>query len=262
MGRVGQCVAGLLFLLVQAGLPFDSRAEELSFFGPPAKPRQHAVAFASVSASDWEFYLSTGAKLAPFSGLDRSGFRLLYSFGTKIREQDPLVIGRFNRFAGGRVLVGHEWQWDSLSVSGYVGPSLSVHAPWERAVTRREAKIGVAGLLELWKSWHNHPAIPDGFTSGTLVMDSAESSAFLRLRHGFATGWQGTALGPEVSFSAGTKRSVGGVVARDAWFKTRVGLHANGLSFGNFGLNGSAGYEFRAKQRSSAYAELTALYHY
>ncbi len=262
MGRRRVWVAGLLVLLAKAGIPGVARAQDGGFFAPPETPKKVGVAFVNVSASDWEFYLTSGAKLAPFSGLDKPGFRLLYSLGTKIREQDPLVIGRFNRFAGGRVLAGYEWHWGPLSVSAFAGASLSLHSPWERAVTRYKGRLGAAGLIEFWQNWNNHPTVPNGFTSGTLVLDAAEGSAFIRLRHGFATGWRNTAIGPEVSLSTGAQRSVGAVIGRDSWLKTRLGLHANGLSFGNFGLNASAGYEWRARQRSSAYAEITALYSY
>ena len=262
MGRAWVRVAGLLVLLAKAGMPTVALAQDAGFFGPPETPKKLGVAFVNVTASDWEFYVSSGAKLAPFSGLNQPGFRLLYSLGTKLREQDPLVLGRFNRFAGGRVLMGYEWHWGSLAVTTLVGPSLSLHSPWERAVTRYEGRLGAAGLIEFWQSWNNHSTLPNGFTSGTLVLDAAEASAFLRLRHGFATGWQNLAIGPELSFSTGQRRTVGALVGRDSWFKTRIGLHANGLSFGNFGLNASAGYEWRIRQRSSAYAEITALYSY
>ncbi|MCA3641457.1 MAG: cellulose biosynthesis protein BcsS [Methylobacterium sp.] len=255
-------MAGLLALLVKAGIPLDSQAGELGFFDAPPKAKRLGVAFISTSASDWAFYLTSGAKLAPFSGLDKPGFRLLYSLGTKFRERDPLVIGRFNRFAGGRIFLGHEWQIGALSISAYAGPSLSLHSPRERAVTRYEGRLGAAAMIEFWQSWNNHPTLRDGFTSGTLLVDAAEASGFLRLRHGFSTGWRNTAIGPEVSFSAGRQRSVGGVIGRDSWLKMRMGLHANGLTFGSFGLNGSAGYEWRRRERSSAYAEITALYHY
>ena len=69
-------------------------------------------------------------------------------------------------------------------------------------------------------------------------------------------------MGPEVSLSVGRKRHVGPIVARDRWVKTRTGLHAHGLTFGNFGLNASAGYEWRLRQRPASYAEITALYSY
>jgi ABC-type multidrug transport system fused ATPase/permease subunit len=123
-------------------------------------------------------------------------------------------------------------------------------------------RLGAAAMIEFWQSWNNHPTLPDGFTSGTLLVDAAEASGFLRLRHGFSTGWRNTALGPEVSFSAGRERSEAGVIGRDSWLKMRMGLHANGLTFGSFGLNGSAGYEWRRNEPSSAYAEVTVLYHY
>lgn len=262
MGRFWALFAGFLTLLVSAGMPEDSHSEEGGFFGPPPKPKRIGVTFVNVTAADWEFYVSSGAKLAPFSGLDAPGFRLLYALGSKLRERDPLILGRFNRFAGGRVLAGYEWHWGSLAVSAYAGPSLSYNAPFERAVTRYDARFGAAGLLEFWQSWNGHAIVPDGFTSGTLVLDAAEGSAFLRLRHGFATGWRDTAFGPEISFSTGSRRSAGGVIGRDSWSRTRLGLHANGLNFGNFGLTASAGYEWRLRDRASAYGEITALYHY
>lgn len=249
-------------MLVYAGMPSDCRSEEGGFFGPPPKPKRIGVTFVNVAASDREFFLSSGSKVAPFSGLDASGFRLLYTLGSKFRERDPLILGRFYRFTGGRVFAGYEWHWGSLAVSAYAGPSLSFHTPFERAVTRFDARLGAAGLLEFWQSWNSHAIVPDGFTSGTLLLDAAESSAFLRLRQGFATGWRDTALGPEISFSTGSRRSAGGVIGRDSWRRTRLGLHANGLNFGNFGLTASAGYEWRLRDRASAYAEITALYHY
>ncbi len=262
MGRRQFWVAGWLVLLAKAGMPDVARAQDGGFFGPPEPRKKFGVAFVNVSASDWEFYVTSGAKLAPFSGLDKPGFRLLYSLGSKLREQDPLVIGRFNRFAGGRVLAGYEWHWGSLALSAYAGASLSMHTPWERAVTRYEGRLGAVGLIEFWQSWNNHPTLPNGFTSGTLVLDAAEGSAFIRLRQGFATGWRNTAIGPEISVSTGIQRRVGWLIGRDSWLKTRLGLHGSGLSFGNFGLNASAGFEWRVKQRSSAYAEITALYSY
>lgn len=262
MGRARRRIAGGLILLAKAGIPVDSQAEEGGFFTPAPARKSLGVAFAGVSASDWQFYVTSGAKLAPFGRLDEPGFRLLYSFGTKFRERDPLVIGRFNHFAGGRIFAGHEWQFGSLALSAYAGPSLVMLSPTERWLTRYEARLGAAALVEFWQSWDGQSALPAGFTSGTLVADAAEGSGFLRLRHGVATGWRGTALGPEISLSAGLRRRAGGALARDRWLKFRSGLHASGFTLGNFGLNASAGYEFRAGQRSSAYAEITALYHY
>lgn len=159
-------------------------------FNGGGRPQKTGVAFLNVSASDGSVFMANGAKLAPFSGLERPGLRLLYMVGTKMQEKDPLVAGRFHRFTGGRVLAGYEWHWKGLAISAYAGASVSMHTPWERAVTRHEGRLGTAALLEFWQSWRGHTLWPDGFTSGTLLADAAEGSLYLRLRQGIATGWR------------------------------------------------------------------------
>ncbi|MGL5446114.1 MAG: hypothetical protein ACRDBL_02255 [Rhabdaerophilum sp.] len=226
------------------------------------RDRYVGVAFNSLSATQWGASFSTGAKIAFFSRRDETGPRLVFFSTEKLRERDPLIIGRFNQYAGTRVFGGYEWHREGLTLSAYGGASLAMHSPWERAVTRYHARIGVAGLFEFWKSWQAGSVVPEGFTSGTLMLDAAEGSAFFRLRYGFATGLSGMAIGPDFSVSTGSRVAVGRLIARNSWLKTRLGLHATGFRFGQLGVNLAAGYEHRHRERSGSYAEATVLWFY
>jgi hypothetical protein len=226
------------------------------------RDRNVGVAFNSLSATQWGTNFTTGAKVALFSKRDQTGPRLVFFSTEKLRESDPLIVGRFNQYAGTRVLGGYEWNLDGLVVSAYGGASLVMHSPWERAVTRYDARLGVAGMLEFWKNWQPGRAIPEGFTAGTLMLDAAERSAYFKVRHGFSTGFHGIAIGPELSVSTGARNVVGRLVARDSWLKTRAGLHATGFRFGQLGINLTAGYEHRNRERGGAYAEATVLWYY
>lgn len=228
----------------------------------PFRDRHQGVVFTGISASSWELHVSSGVKGALFSKREEPGWRLLFTTGQKFRERDPLVVGRFNRFDAARLLVGHEWQRDGLAITAMAGASLSILSPWEQAFTGYQARLGVTGLLEFWKNWTPDGPMPAGFSSLTLIADAGESSAYLRLRHGFSTGFRSLALGPEFALSTGGRRYFGPIVLRDSWLKARLGLHATGLMIGRFGVNVSGGYEFRSRQRGSPYGELTALWNY
>lgn len=261
--RFSWLVAGLI-MVIGTGTPTSANWEET----PPSgvrhffRDRNIGVAFNSLSATQWGATFTTGAKVAFFARRDQSGPRLMFFSTEKLRERDPLVVGRFNQFAGTRVLGGYEWHREGFVFSAYGGASLVMHSPWERAVTRYHARIGVAGGLEFWKNWQAGAAMPEGFSSGTWMFDAAERSLFLRLRHGIATGFHGIAIGPDVSISTGNRIVVGRLVARESWLKTRIGLHATGFRFGQLGLNISAGYEHRNRERGGGYAEATMLWYY
>lgn len=259
-----RCLVSGFFLAAASAIPACANWEETppSGFRHFFRDRNIGVAFNTLSATQWGASFTTGAKIAFLARRDQTGPRLLFFSTEKLRERDPLIAGRFNQFAGTRVLGGYEWHREGLVVSAYGGGSLIVHSPWERAVTRYHARIGVAGGLEFWKSWQAGSALPEGFSSGTLMIDAAERSVFLRLRHGIATGFNGIAIGPDLSISTGSRIAVGGLVARDSWLKTRIGLHATGFRFGQLGLNLSGGYEHRNRERSGGYAEATMLWYY
>lgn len=263
MPRLSCLVAGLI---MAAGFGAVARADWEET--PPSgwrhffRDRNIGVAFNSLSATQWGASFSTGAKIAFSSRRDQTGPRLVFFSTEKLRERDPLVVGRFNQYAGTRVFGGYEWHRDGLVLSAYGGASLAMLSPWERAVTRYHARIGAAGMFEIWKNWQAGGGMPEGFTSGTLMLDAAERSAFLRLRHGFATGFGGIALGPDLSVSTGSRVVIGRLVAREGWLKTRLGMHATGFRLGQLGVNLSAGYEHRERERGGGYAEATILWYY
>lgn len=226
------------------------------------RDRDIGVTFNSLSVTQWGATFTTGAKVALRSRRDQSGPRLLFFSTEKLRETDPLIMGRFNQFGGTRIFGGYEWHRDGLVISAYGGASLVIHSPWERAVTRYDGRIGVAGLFEFWKNWPATVGMPDSFSSGTVMLDAAERSAYIRLRHGFSTPFPSIAIGPEISLSTGARSVVGRLVARDSWLKTRMGLHATGFRFGQLGINLSVGYEHRGRERGGTYAEATMLWYY
>jgi hypothetical protein len=226
------------------------------------RDRNIGVTFNSLSATQWGATFTTGAKIALLSKRDQTGPRLLFFSHEKLRERDPLVSGSFNQYGGTRVFAGYEWLLDRLVVSAYGGASLAMHSPWERAVTRYDGRIGVAGMFEFWKDWPARGIAPASFTSGTVMLDAAERSAYIRLRHGFATGFSGIAIGPELSVSSGSSVIIGGRIARSSWLKMRLGLHATSFRFGQLGVNLSGGFEHRNRERNGAYAEATILWYY
>jgi hypothetical protein len=258
------CLVFGLLMAAGSGILVRANWEETppSGFRHFFRDRNIGVVFNNLSATQWGATVSSGAKVAFFSRRDQSGPRLLFFSTEKLRERDPLIVGRFNQFGGTRVLGGYEWHGDGLVLSAYGGASLIMHSPWERAVTRYHARIGVAGGLEFWKNWQAGASLLEGFSGGTLMLDAAERSVFLRLRHGIATGFSGIAIGPDLSISTGSRIVVGRLVARDRWLKTRVGLHATGFRFGQLGLNVSGGYEHRNRERGGGYAEATMLWYY
>jgi hypothetical protein len=259
-----RCLVSGFVLVAASTIPARANWEET----PPSgvrhffRDRNIGVAFNSLSATQWGATFTTGAKVAFFARRDQTGPRLLFFSTEKLRERDPLIAGRFNQFGGTRVLGGYEWHREGLVVSAYGGASLIMHSPWEVAVTRYHARIGVAGGLEFWKSWQAGSVLPVGFSSGTLMFDAAERSLFARMRYGIATGISGIAIGPDLSISTGTEIAVGRMIARGSWLKTRIGIHATGFRFGQLGLNLSGGYEHRNRERSGGYAEVTMLWYY
>jgi hypothetical protein len=261
--RLSCLVAGLI-LAAAAGIPARANWEETppSGFRHFFRDRNIGVAFNGLSATQWGATFSTGAKIAFFSRREQTGPRLLFFSTEKLRERDSLIVGRFNQFGGTRVLGGYEWHREGFVFSAYGGASLIMHSPWEVAVTRHHARIGVAGGLEFWKNWQAVSGLPDGFSSGTLMLDAAERSLFVRMRHGIATGISGIAIGPDLSISTGSEIVVGRVLARGSWLKTRVGVHATGFRFGQLGINLSGGYEHRNRERGGGYAEATMLWYY
>lgn len=263
MPRLSCLVAGLLM----AAAPWTSARANWEETPPSGfrhffRDRNIGVAFNSLSATQWGATFTTGAKIAFFSRRDQSGPRLMFFSTEKLRERDPLIVGRFNQFAGTRILGGYEWHREGFVISAYGGASLVMHSPWESAVTRYHARIGAAGGLEFWKNWQAGTGALEGFSSGTLMFDAAERSGYLRLRHGIATGFNGIAVGPDVSISTGSRIAVGRLVARESWLKTRIGLHATGFRFGQLGINFSGGYEHRNRERGGGYAEATMLWYY
>ncbi|CAN1553375.1 Cellulose biosynthesis protein BcsS [Rhabdaerophilaceae bacterium] len=224
--------------------------------------KQKGVFFANLSASQWNLHLGTGTKFAPLGTRDEAGWRLMLTSGTKFRERDPLIAGRFNRSEGGRVLAGYEGRIGNMTVSAFAGASLSVASPFEQGLTNRASRFGAVGLLEVWQNWPSRQQIPSGFTAATVLVDSAEGSAFFRVRHGVDLGFHGIAIGPELSISAGEARKWRSVTIRDNWLKARAGLHIHGLRLGRLGLSVSGGYEFRRGEKGSPYGELTTLWFY
>jgi hypothetical protein len=226
------------------------------------KDGQAGVAFFNASFARTDVTLNAGVKFAMFGPRHEPGFRALISAGTKFRERDPLMAERFNRFTGGKVLVGYEWHHAGWAATVLAGASLIMSTPADQSLTRREHQFGGAVLVDLWRSWQPDDGIPAGFTALTLVGDQAEESVFARIRHGFTVHTSGLAIGPEASVSAGRERKSGTVVTRAEWVKSRLGAHMTGLRFGPLGLNLSAGYEFRRREKGSPYAEFTTLVFY
>ena len=253
-------VGGVMLLLI-APVQADEKPKD-GLWARAFRDTEKGVAFATLGASQWSLHLGSGSKFAPFGSRDAPGFRMMVTSGTKFRERDPLVIGRFNRAEGGRILGGYEARFGSLTVSAFAGVSLSVASPYEQVLSRRASRLGGAILLETWQSWQSGQWLSSGFTAATLLVDSAEESAFIRLRHGFDLGFHGLALGPEISLSAGSERKSARLVARDSWLKTRAGLHLHGLRYGRLGATLSGGYEFRRGEKGSLYGEITPLWYY
>ena len=233
-------------------------ADDSSFIGAFTQDGQRGVIFTNFDIARHAGFVSTGNKMGLGSRLNQPGFRTLVMTGVAIGDRSAFEGSARARITQSRLMLGYEAHRDGFVPSFYVG--LSQYAPGEADVnaTRKAMRLGVAGMLDLWKNWPGDSTNGAHFTKLTLLVDSAEESLYLGLKHGHRIKGLSGSFGPEASISLGRKRQSGGITLRDDWQKFRLGLGWFELPVGRVTFSLSAGGEIARGQRPGPYSHMSA----
>ncbi len=235
-----------------------ARSRDFWFEEPPAKQ----VVFAALDATERELYFGNGVKRALRGHLDEPGFRIMATFGAKIREFDPVLGTHQSRLHSGRLVAGHEWKFATLNVTVLAGGSFVLHSADIAQQSRRLGRLGPVVMLELWQDWGAGAAPGSRFTSLFAMADQASRSSYLRLRHGFGLGGNPVRFGPEASIATGESLFRRGVRLQSGWRKARLGAHLGEVPLWRAVLGVSAGVEARAARKPGGYLGLSAYLRY
>jgi hypothetical protein len=220
--------------------------------------RPRDVYFLAFESGAHDRFLAFGSKHAVRGTLDAPGWRFLSTLGIKVSAYDPTLGQRTSRIDLARMMPGYEMRLGSLTLSAYAGLGYARSDTTGILATGRFGRYGVSALAEFWQDWSRIAPDFGRFTAGYLMVESANHSGGVGLRHGFALRALPFLVGPEASWSAGRNIHARGATLHSAYRKQRLGLHASEIPLLAARLRVSAGAEWREGRKPGGYAEMAA----
>ena len=216
------------------------------------------VYFLAFESTARDRFLSFGAKHAVRGTLNEPGWRFLSTLGIKVAAYDPTLDTRASRVELARLLPGYEIRLGSLTLSAYAGLGYARSDSAGVLATGRFGRYGLSALGEFWQDWSRIAPALGRFTSGYVILESANRSAALGIRHGMQVAALPFLIGPEASWSGGRTVLARGARLHSAYRKQRLGLHASEIPLFAARLRLSGGVEWRERGKTSGYAEMAA----
>jgi outer membrane immunogenic protein len=244
--RVDVIKAGVNYRFpVGAALPTSLPVKALAYADPGPFPADksggYVLPFVGSDFSKHSYSGWLGAFLAPYSGLDNSGLRVLIygDGGTYKYFGDPGETFRGN-FVGGTVLVGYGFEGDNYSINLLAGANAEHHtvSPRDPLNSVQGTEAGLKLRTDIWVQ----PA-PQTMAAAEAEYSTAFQTYSAKLKLGYdVTAGKQVFIGPEISV-AGNERY-------DHW---RVGAHVTQVKLGRAQLDVSAGYAHDSNVGSGAY---------
>lgn len=216
------------------------------------------VYFLAFESAARDRFLSFGAKHAVRGTLNEPGWRFLSTLGIKVAAYDPTLNTRASRVELARLLPGYEIRLGSLTLSAYAGLGYARSDSTGALATGRFGRYGLSALGEFWQEWSQIAPALGRFTSGYMILESANRSAAVGIRHGMQVAALPFLIGPEASWSGGRNVQARGARLHSAYRKQRLGLHASEIPLFATRLRLSGGVEWRERGKTSGYAEMAA----
>jgi hypothetical protein len=166
--------------------------------------------------------------IAPFTPLDRSGFRFRASGIVGTYTYDSTDVGKVNgNLMGGAMLMGYEWVFKRATVSVYLGgeivnTNISPNDPNNQA---KGTSVGVKVATDFYVTPTNETMI-----AGVFSYSSNFSSYYARMKFGMAFADR-IYVGPEV-----------GALGDNFFQQWRVGGHVTGIRFGMLQFGAALGF--------------------
>jgi hypothetical protein len=211
--------------------------------GPPIPKAPRATIDIALDGTSQSAYSAAFiGTIAPFTPMDRSGFRVRGSGIIGSYVYDSTDVGRVNgNLTGGAMLMGYEWVFKRATVAVYLGGevvnnSISPNDPNNQA---KGTSVGVKIATDFYVTPTN-----DTMVAGVVSYSSNFSSYYARLKFGMAFADR-IYLGPEVA------------ALGDNFFQQwRIGGHVTGIRFGMLQFGAAVGFLNDRVRGGGAYGTL------
>lgn len=216
------------------------------------------VYFVAFERGARDSYLSLGSKHAVRGDFSTGGWRFLSTLGVRLGAMAPAMNTRISYIDLMRLMPGYEWRLGRLTHGGYAGLGYARSQVGTTLAAARTGRYGLSALAEIWYDWGASLPPLARFTSGYAMVESANGSGALGLRHGLALPRVPFLVGPEASWSAGRNIRASGTTLHSAFRKGRIGGHASDIPLMATRLRLSTGAEWMNGRKPGRYIEIAA----